>query len=79
MASPDPPTEEKIRVLIVEDEESFLEVLINVLRSAKHFNVVPCQTGEAALEALRTSRFDVVVLDYHLPGMSGLNVVQWMN
>jgi DNA-binding response OmpR family regulator len=68
-----------IRVLIVEDEESFLAVLTNVLRSAKQHAIVPCQTGESALEALKISQFDVVILDLTLPGISGLNVLQWMN
>ena len=66
-------------VLIAEDEGSFLEVPINVLHSAKRFTVVPCQTGEAALEVLRASRFDVEILDHILPGLSGLNILQWMN
>lgn len=79
MPTQDLPFEDTIRVLIAEDEGSFLEVLVNVLQSTKRFTVVPCQTGEAALEALRTSRFDVVIVDHTLPGMSGLNVLQWMN
>ena len=71
--------EEKIRVLIVEDEESFLDVLTKILQSTDRFTVVPFQTGEDALGALTTSRFDVVILDLKLPGMSGLNVLQWIH
>ena len=71
--------EEKIRVLIVEDEESFLDVLTKILQSTDRFTVVPFQTGEDALGALTTSQFDVVILDLKLPGMSGLNVLQWIH
>ena len=73
------PTEGRLIALIVEDEESFLQALTMTLQSADRFTAVPCLTGEDALEALKTSRFDVVILDVTLPGISGLNVLQWMN
>ena len=68
----------KIRALVVEDEESFLGVLIAVLRASMRFTVEPAETGEDAVEAMKKSPFDLVILDHQLPGMSGLNVLQWM-
>ena len=68
-----------LRVLVAEDEESFLIVLTTVLGSTKRFSVYPCEDGEQAVEALKTARFDLVILDYKLPGISGLNVLQWMH
>lgn len=69
----------KIRALVIEDEESFLGVLTTVLQSTERFIVVPCETGEEAVENLRITQFDLVILDHKLPGMSGLNVLQWMH
>ena len=69
----------KIRTLIVEDEESFRLVLINVLQSTTRFEVVPCTNGTDALEILSSSTFDLVILDHKMPGKSGLNVLQWMH
>jgi CheY-like chemotaxis protein len=68
-----------LRVLLAEDEESFLRVLATVLESTRRFIVYPCEEGEEAVEALKRSHFDVVILDYKMPGMSGLNVLQWMH
>ena len=79
MPPQDSPNESKIRVLITEDEESFLGVLTRVLHSTDRFTVVSCETGEASIEALKGSHFDVIVLDLKLPGMSGLGVLQWMH
>jgi CheY-like chemotaxis protein len=73
------PSEDRLRVLIVEDEESFLQVLKMVLLSTGRFTVLPCQTGEDALKCLEATEVDVVILDLNLPGISGLNVLQWMN
>lgn len=70
---------EKIRVLIADDEESFQRVLTAVLESTSRFEVYPCDSGDEAVEALKRSQFEVVILDYVMPGMSGLNVLQWMH
>ncbi len=69
---------EKLNVLVAEDEESFLRVLRNVLDSARRFNIVPCEDGDEVIKALNSSRFDLVILDYKMPGKTGLNVLQWM-
>jgi CheY-like chemotaxis protein len=70
---------EKIRVLVAEDEETFQKVIATVLESTRRFEVYPCDSGEDAVEALKGSQFDVVILDHVMPGMTGLNVLQWMH
>jgi DNA-binding NarL/FixJ family response regulator len=69
----------KIQVLVAEDEDSFREALTRNLQSSGRFDVREFGSGEDAIEALKTSRFDVVILDLTLPGISGLNVLQWIN
>ncbi len=72
-------SQEKLNVLVAEDEESFLRVLRSVLDSARRFNIVPCEDGDEAIKALNSTRFDVVILDHKMPGKTGLNVLQWMH
>lgn len=69
----------RIRTLIVEDDESFLSVLTNVLDSSEYFSTVACETGEEAIQELIKNQFDLVILDHKMPGVSGLNVLQWMH
>ncbi len=69
----------KIRALVAEDEESFLRVLTTVLESTQRFEVYPCESGDEAVQALTGSHFDVVILDHKMPGMTGLNVLQWLH
>jgi FixJ family two-component response regulator len=65
-------------VLLVDDDESFRTVIRQILTASAKYRVRTCDSGEQALEALRMERFDVVVLDYKMSGISGLNVLQWM-
>src|ERR1700734_2245897 len=67
------------RVLVVEDEQHLAEGLRYNLE-AEGYQVDLVDTGEAALERLKTSeaRTDVVVLDVMLPGIDGFEVVSQM-
>jgi DNA-binding response OmpR family regulator len=65
------------QLLIVEDERHLAEGLRFNLE-AENYGVVVAETGEAAMEALERTRFDAVVLDVMLPGISGFDVVTAM-
>jgi two-component system KDP operon response regulator KdpE len=59
------------RILVVDDEPQLRRALRATL-SALGFVVADAQSGEAALEILRTERFDLILLDINMPGVSGL-------
>lgn len=61
------------RLLVVEDESSIVEALVYALR-AEGFEADSAETGEDALRRIADERFDVVILDLMLPGISGLEV-----
>ena len=61
-----------MRVLIVEDDQTLCGVFEEFLSEIGHQALV-VHTAEAALEALRAERPDVILLDICLPGMSGLD------
>ncbi len=63
----------KWNILIVEDEIDIQQLVsYNLIRQG--FNVTCAESGEEALENLRGEKFDCVLLDLNLPGMSGLDV-----
>lgn len=63
----------KVNVLIVEDEADIQQLVsYNLIRAG--FHVTCADSGEEALERLRTERIDCVLLDLMLPGISGLEV-----
>lgn len=61
------------RVLVVDDDAALAEMLGIVLRG-EGFDPVFCADGSSALEAFRSSKPDVVLLDLMLPGMDGIDV-----
>jgi two-component system phosphate regulon response regulator PhoB len=63
------------RILIVEDEEDIAELVRYNLR-LKGYAVICAGSGEDAVRMIRSERFDLVVLDIMLPGMSGIDVAK---
>jgi DNA-binding response OmpR family regulator len=63
----------RLRVLVVDDEESILEFVELGLRY-EGFEVELAKDGPSALTAVARQRPDLVVLDLNLPGMDGLEV-----
>jgi two-component system copper resistance phosphate regulon response regulator CusR len=64
-----------MRVLIVEDDEKTACALASGLQ-AEGFSAAIKHTGEAGLSALAVESFDVIVLDWMLPGRDGLEVLK---
>jgi len=65
----------KTRILIVDDAGPVVVLCVNVLQ-ALAYAVKGANRGETAVELLRKERFDLMVLDYKMPGMTGFDVYQ---
>jgi len=63
------------RLLLVEDDPTLRQALsFNLTREG--YEVAAAADGEAALEAARSDRLDLILLDVMLPGMSGVEVLR---
>jgi len=60
----------KINLLIVDDEVHFLESISKSLE-ARDFKVIAVDRGEKAIEAARKSPIDVALVDLKMPGING--------
>ena len=63
------------RILIVEDER-LIRMTLRELLEAEGFRVAEADTGTAGLEYLRTAEVDLVLLDYKLPDIDGIEVLR---
>lgn len=64
-----------VKILIVEDDE-FLADLMQDCLLASNYDVQSVATGQDALKQLETGIFQVVLLDWQLPDMEGLDVLK---
>ena len=67
-----------LRIAVVDDESSVRKALNRLLRSVGH-SVVTFETGGEFLESLGLEIPDCVILDLHLPGITGLDVLNSLN
>ena len=66
-----------MRVLYLEDDPIQLDVVEKWLASSGHA-VVGVPDGIAAIKALERAPFDLAILDWHVPGVSGQDVLNWI-
>ena len=65
----------KTRVLIVDDEKEFVD-LVSERLTMRDYDVTACYSGEEALETVKKYNFDIVVLDILMPGIDGIETLR---
>ncbi|WP_187170596.1 response regulator [Salidesulfovibrio onnuriiensis] len=65
----------RIRLLLVDDEQDFLTTYTRRF-VRRNVDIRTASGGAEAIEQVRTTEFDVVVLDFLMPGMNGLETLR---
>ncbi|MGH2783692.1 MAG: response regulator transcription factor [Actinomycetota bacterium] len=63
------------QVLVVEDDPAVSHMIAEILR-LEGYGATVVSEGRRALESLRSSAYDIVVLDIMLPGMDGISIMK---
>ena len=66
-----------LKVLHVDDDPMNLRVVQEILGAFGHMGVM-ANSGEEALERLATEAFDIMLIDIHMPVMTGIDVVRFL-
>lgn len=67
-----------MRFLVVDDSSTMRRLIRSTLKSAGYDDTLEAENGAAALELLRAHPVDVVITDWKMPVMSGLELVNSM-
>lgn len=69
------PVPKKTRVLIVDDEQETLDLISDYL-DGRGFGVTTTMSGEEAVSIVQKDLFHIAVVDLHLPGMTGSDLLK---
>ena len=80
---------ELLNLLVVDDEPGIRSGIDRILKNFKvsypffdddfSFNIIEAETGEYAKELLEKGNIDIVLLDNNLPGIQGIEVLEYIN
>lgn len=63
------------RILLIEDEDNIRKIVAYDLKKA-NYDIVECADGKQAIEEAMTQDFDVLIIDWMLPHVSGIDIVK---
>lgn len=66
-----------MRIGVLDDDETQLAAITAILEQAGH-RATTFTRSVALMSALRRETFDLLILDWHLPDRSGLDVIRWV-
>lgn len=68
--------DKRMRILVVDDFQTMRRIIINLLRQLGFTNVVEAQDGRIALEKVKDDKIDLVISDWNMPNMTGLEFLK---
>ena len=68
--------DKNIRILIVDDFSTMRRIVKNLLNDLGFFNTAEADDGTSALAELRKGPYDLIITDWNMPGMPGLELLK---
>lgn len=67
------PMEKRAHILVVDDEQAIADLVVNLL-VAEGMDALACYSGQAALDTLGRTPFDLAIVDIMMPGIDGFEL-----
>jgi two-component system chemotaxis response regulator CheY len=65
-----------LTVLVVDDFVTMRRIVRKILRDLEFENIIEAEDGSAALDVLKTTKVDLIVSDWNMPRMTGLELLK---
>ena len=69
-------TNEKMRILVVDDQMTMRQINMDMLSSLGYKNLTEADDGTTALALINQREFDLIVTDWNMPGMQGIDLLK---
>jgi len=63
------------KVLVIDDSSTVRAIYRSNLKKIKNTIVANCENAEEAIEICKTEDFDIIIIDYEMPGMNGVDLI----
>jgi len=70
--------DKNMKILVVDDFSTMRRIVKNILRQLNFVNIIEADDGSTALETLQSEKIDLVVSDWNMPKMTGLELLKIM-
>ena len=70
------PIDFRMKVLVVDDFATMRKIVRNILKQIGFEDITEAEDGNAALRILKSDKIGLVVTDWNMPNMSGLELLQ---
>jgi two-component system, chemotaxis family, chemotaxis protein CheY len=68
--------DKSIKILVVDDFATMRKVIRNLLKQVGYENIVEAEDGVLALRVLKSQKIDLVISDWNMPNMTGLDLLK---
>lgn len=68
--------DKNMRILVIDDFQTMRRIIINLLRQLGFANVTEADDGTTGWERLEADKIDLVISDWNMPQMTGLELLQ---
>jgi len=66
----------ELTALVVDDFSTMRRIVKNILRDMEFKNILEAEDGTAAVQVLSTQKIDLIVSDWNMPKMNGLELLK---
>ncbi|MRR36334.1 response regulator, partial [bacterium] len=68
--------DKNMKILVVDDFSTMRRIVKNILRQLNFNNIIEADDGSTALDVLQREKIDMVVSDWNMPKMTGLELLK---
>ena len=70
------PAEKRVRILVVDDHVATRNLVKSILKGLGYDHIAQAESGELAIRRIFEGNIDLVICDWNMPGLSGIDVLK---